>query len=93
MKYVMFMKQLGKSADGMKHFVPIIFPNNLVHIMIADSMTAKGAPLEGYRPVSGGEISPLDMKCFGESSTLKMRSDPERDSRFCLMGDYGVCYE
>lgn len=87
MKYVMFAKNMG---DDLEHYVPIIFPNNLVHIMIADAMTASEAPLEGYMPVSAGEISPFDMKCFGYSSTLKMSADEERDSRICRMNDYGA---
>lgn len=89
MKYVMFHKVIGSDTN---YFVPIIFPNTLVHIEIADAMVAKGAPLEGFMPVSAGEISPLDMECYGESTTLKMRADGERDTRIIRMSDYGGGY-
>lgn len=88
MKYIMFKKSF---KDGGGYCVPIVFPNNLVHIMVADAMTAKGAPLEGYMPVSAGEVSPIDWKPFGESTTLKMRPHP-RDENILMMNDYGASY-
>lgn len=88
MKYVMFRKLF---KGGGAYYVPIVFPDMLVHIMVADSMTAKGAPLEGYMPVSAGNISPIDWEPFGESTTLKMSPHP-RDKRILLMNDYGGAY-
>ena len=88
MKYVMFRKPF---KGGGAYYVPIVFPNSLVHIMVADSMTAKGAPLEGFMPVSAGEVSPMDWEPYGESTTLKMRPH-KRDKNILLMNDYGASY-
>jgi len=88
MKYIIFRKQM----KSMQHETPVVFPNALVHLMVAEAMVAKGAPLEGYMPVRAGEYAPLTGECSGESTTLRMRSDPQLDAQLITMGDYGVGY-
>lgn len=87
MKYVMFKKPFGQDTT---HFVPIIFPNNLIHADVAKAMQ-KG-PLKGYEVHSAGEISPLGMDCTGGSDTLGVKADPADTNRI-QFNDYGMCYE
>jgi hypothetical protein len=88
MKYVMFKKEM----DGMTHYVPIIFPNSLVHDMVAAAVMAMVIP--DYTVASAGECNAnLGAKCYGRSSTLDIDSDPERDSHIVAMNDYGAGFE
>ncbi|QDB70627.1 hypothetical protein RSP_0048 [Pseudomonas phage RSP] len=87
MKYVMFEKRM---SDGCSHMVPVIFPNTLVHDEVANALTL--GPLKGYIPCSAGEISPLDMQPHGESTTLGLKADEERDETVIRLNDYGGAF-
>lgn len=91
MKYIMFKKKM--QGGELTHFVPVIFPSNLVHAMVAESMTVDTGPLRGYTPDSAGEYSPMSGECTGSSETLKLEANEDRDTRFILMNDYGGCFE
>lgn len=86
MKYVMF-KKIGETIT---HYIPIIFPNHLVHSDIAEAMIS--GPLVGYEVHSAGECLTDGVNCFGSSSTLGVKSDPQ-DAFRILMNDYGGCFE
>jgi len=86
MKYVMF-----ETTD--KSFVqriPVIFPNNLVHALVADytgvALREHGLPT---KVVSAGEITwhADGVRCSGGSSTLGVRSLPS-DARIIEGMDY-----
>lgn len=76
MKYVMFKRG--------EHYVPIIFPETLVHADVAEWMRLG----PGYQVHSAGFISPLSMKCHGRSESLGVESDPGDTVRI-RMNDYG----
>lgn len=84
MKYVMFKKQFG---DHLLQFVPVIFPNTLVHADVAEAMLP--GPLVGYEIHSAGEWTGLD--ACGRSSTLNLSHDPEDTTRI-IMNDYGGAF-
>lgn len=87
MKYVMFQKQ----GNVMVIHTPIIFPDRLVHLDVANHMCGiPGSPLFGHRPVSAGFFSSLGLSAnvYGESESLKLASNP-RDAEFITMSDYG----
>jgi hypothetical protein len=69
MKYVM----LEIEQEGLKRRVPIIFPNQLTHVGIAELM-AQFAELKGARAVSAGDCT-VDVECGGKSTTLKLSAD------------------
>lgn len=87
MKYVMFKKVHKEFTQ----YVPIVFPNIIVHADMAKAMLA--GPLAGFVVHSAGEVSPLDMKPHGESSTLNVKADLPDDERRLLMNDYGAMCE
>lgn len=85
MKYVMF----EVNGEGGKRKVPIIFPDSLVHSMMAEQFervlryTFKGCMA---KPVSAGMVS-LTGQCHGESETLKLKAD-KADSSIINAYDY-----
>lgn len=87
MKYIMFKtKPTGSSYETL---MPVVFPNNLVHAIVAQAMTRAFLEHKMYsRPVSAGFVT-LDGTCHGESETLKLKADP-RDSHILSMHDYGA---
>lgn len=86
MKYIMFKKKL----KTMTVFVPIIFPNTLVHKQVAEDLLK--ISLVGFKIHSAGDFSPLDNDCSGSSGTLKLKADP-KDSARIAMNDYGAAFE
>lgn len=82
MKYVVF-----KRKD--REF-PVLFPDILVHSMVAESLTAKHGPLHGWQPVSAGFLSSLNVpaECHGSSETLKLKSRGDADSKLIATVDY-----
>lgn len=86
MKYVMFKKK-GKLLT---QFVPVIFPNHLVHKEVAIDLLANS--LKGFKIHSAGDISPLGMEATGSSITLKLKADPKDTGRI-RMNDYGGAFE
>lgn len=90
MKYVMFKRKLGKGKDsGVVQFIPVIFPNQLVHADVAEALM-EGGPLDGCTVHSAGEWT--GMAAVGGSETLKIKSDPA-DTRRILLNDYGMAFE
>jgi hypothetical protein len=81
MKYIIFI-----SKDGRQE-IPIIFPNNLVHLEVAQAMSK----LVGTsRVVAAGEFSSLaiDAECNGKSTTIGVKSREEQDDRLISNYDY-----
>lgn len=87
MKYIVFTKR-GRLTTI---HVPVVFPNMLVHADVAKMLTCDIGPLAGYKADSAGECSTFghDFMCHGESTTLKIKSKPDRDKELLRMADYG----
>lgn len=85
MKYVMFKKKFG---TDMMQYVPVIFPNTMIHAEVAQSMLT--GPLEGWSLHSAGEWTGLD--ACGNSTTLDLKADPQDTVRI-IMNDYGGAFE
>jgi len=93
LKYVMFIRT-EKKRDGteIKTHLPVIFASCVMHSDMADRMQEQGFH-EGYvdrtdieiKPVSAGFISLPDMRCFGESESLELKSR-EQDTQ--IIQDY-----
>lgn len=85
MKYVMF-EVVGR---GIKQYIPIIFPNFLVHSLMADYIRVALAEHEmTCRPRSAGDIRlGLHVICSGRSSTLDLCSH-EDDASIIEHFDY-----
>jgi hypothetical protein len=87
MKYICFETTLG----GEKQKIPIIFPKQLVHAMVAEAMipcfAAHGLGI--LLPVSAGEVTIFgtEITCHGKSETLKLHADP-RDAATIHNHDY-----
>lgn len=82
MKYVMLKQKLGKDIY---RFEPIIFSKMLIHAEVAETMIEMLKP-EVFEVHSAGFYEAG--KCVGESSSLKIKSDPQ-DGQRILMADYG----
>lgn len=84
MKYIVFAKDM---PHGMKHEVPVIFPEHLVHKDVSRCMLI-GEGLRGYKAVragfcdlaatvtAGGISKQFPMVTHGKSETLNLESDP-----------------
>ena len=86
MKYVMF-----KRVGPVDHYVPILFPENLVHSDVAEGMI--NGPLAGYKVHSAGFLPSVGIhsSVYGGSETLGVQHDPEDSHRINLC-DYGGCF-
>lgn len=85
MKYIVLRQNFGSFAKE----IPVIFPDVLVHSDVAETM--KRLPeLRSADVISAGFVSSLDcdVACHGESTTLKLKSRGEQDSKFIKMYDY-----
>lgn len=82
MKYVMLKQKLG---GGLYRFEPVIFSQMLIHAEVAKIMIEVLKP-EVFEVHSAGFYEAG--RCVGESSSLKIKSDPQ-DSQRILMADYG----
>lgn len=63
--------------------IPVIFPDMLVHKLIADQIKAMMVMEHGWsniKTVSAGFIRMSDLKCYGKSETLNLDSRPEEDT-------------
>ncbi len=94
MKYIVMRVQPKNSTLTME--VPFLFPELLVHSMIAEHMTAALAahfPESTIEPISAGFVSSFaaEDECYGKSDSLKLESRPE-DGRLISMCDYGSMY-
>lgn len=77
MKYVVFEVKI----DDMIRRIPIIFPNGLVHSMVAEALTKykddHGDLVIDGKPVSAGECVVDVESTHGSSITLKLEADAE----------------
>lgn len=79
MKYIMF-----DTKDGRK--LPVIFADDLVHADVALVMARAGREL-GLFPSTAGFVTMGVVATFGESETLKMKSNP-KDATTINVYDY-----
>jgi hypothetical protein len=86
-KYIVFAKKM----PVLTHYVPVIFPNALAHMQVAEDML--GGALNEYRVDSAGEWSPTSMECSGSSESLGVDSNSERDNNLIILSDYGSNFE
>lgn len=91
MKYIV----IEIKAHGITREMPIIFPEALVHLDVANQMIALlRATNQGsrVRPISAGFLSSLDapghLLCTGKSETLGLESREGIDARLIRMMDY-----
>lgn len=75
MKYIMFEVPLGST---MKRKVPIIFPENMVHVDVAEMITGC-AGLENAKAISAG-FCKVFVECYDKSTTLGLEVDESDDS-------------
>ena len=90
MKYIVIEAKFG--SGGME--IPFIFPNNLVHEDVAESMLHYLFKIHEWtdtRVVAAGELSlaAAGFECYGYSQTLKIKSRGDVDTRLIQMHDYG----
>src|SRR4051812_654658 len=92
MKYIMLEQEL---KDGMLHYVPVIFPNGLVHSDVSESLielankTFRGQP---FKVVSAGEVRIDSVRTSGNSETLNLESSV-LDSLIINTIDYRPFYD
>lgn len=86
MKYIVIEKSVGPLT---REF-PIVFPNELSHIDVAEALLKKCSELNGGTIVGAGELSCMDIdpNCYGRSATLNVNSWEELDDRSFAMRDY-----
>jgi hypothetical protein len=92
-KYIMFAKEIDR--DGLPHFVPVIFPEELNHIDMAACVMLQET-MKGFLPIRAGFVTlelavmgrTFPMTTHGRSETLKLESDPE-DARIIKWYEYG----
>ena len=96
MKYIMFESDLGAE---LKQYIPVIFPNNIVHSIVSDFMLAALAEHQFECKVRSAGFVRFDattrgilVTCSGESETMGVKSHPE-DGDIIEMNDYahGLC--
>lgn len=81
MKYIIY-----RTIDGRRE-IPIIFPNTLVHLEVAQALSKL---VETSRIVAAGEFSSLSIEaeCHGKSTTIGIKSREEIDDRLIANYDY-----
>ncbi len=83
-KYIMLKTQPDSMAHaGMSLYIPIVFPAMLVHKQVADYMVNLLC-FKHDMPATVDSAGFLNLgtgACFGDSETLKLKANPERDSR------------
>lgn len=88
MKYIV----LSAATDGLSVEVPCVFPVMLSHDVMADHLrhaVAHDLKWEVGEVVGAGFLSPMNMRCHGESDTLGVASRGREDTEVILMCDYG----
>lgn len=84
MKYIVFQHDIA----GIKQEIPIIFPNNLVHLEVAKALTKV---IGSSRIVAAGEFSSTDIEADsigGESTTIGIKSRKMQDKKLIWGIDY-----
>lgn len=86
MKYIVIQQTMGTIT---REF-PILFPNELSHSEVADSLLKGCFELKDGKLVGAGEMSCMDIEpnCSGRSSTLNVNSREELDDQAFVMRDY-----
>lgn len=87
MKYIVIKHHFG----SMSQETPIIFPEHLVHSIVADALMQ--SPILGLRKpevVAAGEVQLHDAVCSGRSGSLHIDSRGVEDSRLIFGVDYGL---
>jgi len=88
MKYIVLKTKVG----DMEQRVPIIFPDFLVHSDVAKYVAGMLIRIHDRDPnitvSSAGFIELGDVKCYGESETCKVKSNPDRDGGLIEMFEY-----
>jgi hypothetical protein len=80
MKYIMF-----EDAEGRK--VPVIFPENYVHVEVARAMQSRRISPVPVMPIRAGFVNlGTDVTVYGESETLGIKSK-DIDAAFIMGGD------
>lgn len=92
MKYIVFEATHGEGPAAIAHEVPIIFPNNLTHQVMAVRVErhvkqAYGGDKCQVKVIAAGEITVMG-QCFGKSETLGLSSRGEEDSSLINTFDY-----
>jgi len=86
MKYIVLSVPMG---PNLSREMPIIFPDALVHIDVAEVLT-RLPELRHAKPVSAGFVNSMELSpaCHGESTTLKLKSRGEDDDWLMRTFDY-----
>ncbi|QZE59280.1 hypothetical protein MPK66_gp036 [Erwinia phage pEa_SNUABM_2] len=85
-KYVMFVRTRNKEQTDGVH-MPVIFPTHIMHSDMGEAMVGyaiqngmiENKYYQRMDPVSAGFIDLNDLRCFGESESLDLKSR-EQDS-------------
>ena len=86
MKYIIFQQKNPERK------IAIIFPNDLTHSIMAESLLRSNIEMCNAVPISAGEYNGIDGTCSGKSTTLNLKSNPEEDERLIQGLDYGFGY-
>lgn len=88
MKYIVIRTKVGSLTKD----IPIIFPNDLSHVDVANAVIEKVPEAKDGKPVSAGAISSTaidaDMVSPEGSVSLKMKRGNERDGIMIQLYDY-----
>lgn len=86
MKYIVISKTVGTIT---REF-PVVFPNELSHVEVAEALLQKCPELSNGKVVGAGEMSCMDIdpNCHGRSATLNVNSREEVDDSSFTMRDY-----
>ena len=86
MKYIVLSVQKG----SLTREFPILFPNDLTHLDVAQALIHGCPELKMADAVGAGEMSCtcIEPECSGCSSTLQVGSREELDNRAFVMRDY-----
>lgn len=87
MKYI----AINVKTNNINTRLVIAFPNDLVHSLVAESMTEcckRQWPKSSVTTYSAGEITMKEIQTFGHSESLGLEAD-STDARTLLSSDYG----
>lgn len=86
MKYIVIEVPLGTE---LVREIPVIFPNEIVHADMAETLIRMCPEFEKGKAISAGFVNSMDLTAppHGKSDSLKVESRRE-DARLILMHDY-----
>jgi hypothetical protein len=76
------MKYISFEVDGAPNVITITFPDVLVHKHVASAMVCtirRCLDSDEVKVVSAGFCALKDVECWGDSETLGVESNPQRD--------------